>query len=930
MIRFLHPEAFLLVPLVVAALWRTARSRPVVAALRVALLVALVAVVADPVAVTARAGRDLVVVVDRSLSVPPTAAATPTEIAERAAREAGDDDRWGVVAFGRTAAVEAVPRAARAGVPPAAPVDGTATDLAAGLDAALATIPSGRDGSLVVISDGEATGGDAEAAARRARRRGIRVDVVPLRRAGVRDVAVEEVLLPPEVATGEPFQVAAWVRSDHAVEATVRLLRDGVVVAEGRRSLATGVERVLFRDVIGTPGVHALAVEVDAGADRVPENDRAMGVVRVEGRFRVLCVTPAGRADRLTRSLVAAGLEVVVSAAPSAPLRADALDGFRAVVLEDVPADDLPPGGMRALAAWVRDHGGGLIMTGGRASFGAGGYHRSVVEDVLPVSLEVREEQRKFSLAMAIALDRSGSMSAPAVGGPTKMDLANLGACAAVDVLTSQDAVAVLAVDSAPHVVVPMTPVRDRRAVQASIRRIESMGGGIFTATALHAAAAELAGARQGTRHIVLFADAADAEEPGDTETFVPALRRAGVTVSVIGLGSTADSDAAFLQRIAHLGGGRAFFASDASDLPRVFAQEAISVSRSALVDQPVALVALPDLVALGALDRGGAPSVGGYSVAYLKAGATRGYVTQDEQRAPFLSWWQHGLGRSAAFLGIADGELSGGLATWDRYGDTFATLVRWVAGSDAADEVFGSAVRRGHDGFIVVEADRDREDLFAAVEARVTLPSGEVRPVALTRTGPTRLEGRFALDGPGIFRPTLGVGAGRFVRIAPLVLPYAAEFAPRVDPTGGETLLRRLAELTGGRVDPPSGTLFDGPRVQRTSTSAAFPFVLAALLVFLLEILVRRTDWSPSLRGIGRRVVGLVRRVRGARPVAGRPVAPDRPGPAPAGPAVEASPEPGDPAPPAPPPVPPSAPRSPPDAPGIADVLDRTRRPRR
>ena len=56
-------------------------------------------------------------------------------------------------------------------------------------------------------------------------------------------------------------------------------------------------------------------------------------------------------------------------------------------------------------------------------------------------------------LQMSLVLDRSGSMAAPAGAGITKMDLANLGASAAIELLTPNDAVAVIPVDSAPHVI---------------------------------------------------------------------------------------------------------------------------------------------------------------------------------------------------------------------------------------------------------------------------------------------------------------------------------------------------------------------------------------------------------------------------------------------------------------------------------------------
>src|SRR5690606_16615375 len=112
------------------------------------------------------------------------------------------------------------------------------------------------------------------------------------------------------------------------------------------------------------------------------------------------------------------------------------------------PADDLPGGALEAIATWVRDLGGGLLMTGGEASFGPGGYHRTPVEDVLPVTMEIRQEQRRFSLALAIALDRSGSMQAAVGSGETKMDLANRGTVAAIELLGPLDSLAVIAVDS--------------------------------------------------------------------------------------------------------------------------------------------------------------------------------------------------------------------------------------------------------------------------------------------------------------------------------------------------------------------------------------------------------------------------------------------------------------------------------------------------
>ncbi len=669
------------------------------------------------------------------------------------------------------------------------------------------------------------------------------------------------------------------MRSDRPVSGTWRLERDGIVVAEGRRAFRAGLERIGVRDRIGTPGVHEVRLHVTLDApDRIPENDVARAALRVDAPARILAVTPGGRADRLTRSLLAAGLAVDVTGAADAPLTLDALDGYRAVILEDVPAEDLPDGALEALASFVTDLGGGLLMTGGKASFGAGGYHLSPVADVLPVSLELRQEQRKFALALAIALDRSGSMAMTVAGGGTKMDLGNRGTCAAIELLTTLDSVAVIAVDSAPHLVVPMGPVRDKPGIFAAVRSIESMGGGIFTSAAVHAAAGELSRAGQATKHIVVFADAADAEEPGDLDTFVPALAKGGITVSVIGLGSDTDSDAAFLKDLARWGRGRCTFVADPADLPRVFAQETIQVAKSALVEESTALVVRPEIRTLGALEALTPPTIGGFNVAYLRPGAQVALVAQDEWKTPAFSFWQRGLGRSAAFLGVADGALSGGLSTWPRYGDFFGTVVRWLAGSDASGSLFADARREGHEGVLAIEVEAGREvDLGRLAAVRVLDPQGggiaHVLGHCADRGGTTR-------DGARVMRPRRGRlgcasatsaprGRGRGgARAAPPVatpwtLPYSPEFEPRAVGEEGEALLARIAAESGGRVDPAEGTLFQG---SREGSASAFAGLAArwrwspCCTSCVLEILVRRTRASSPLAAGAQGDASLVR----------------------------------------------------------------------
>jgi len=383
-----------------------------------------------------------------------------------------------------------------------------------------------------------------------------------------------------------------------------------------------------------------------------------------------------------------------------------------------------------------------------------------------------------------------------------------------------------------------MQPVVDRAGISEKTRSIESNGGGIYIGAALHACAEQLARSTQKNRHIVLFADAADSEEPTDYQTFVPELVRAGVTVSVIGLGSDTDSDAELLKEIAKLGNGRIQFVADAADLPRVFAQETIQVARSAMVEQPTAVEVLPALATIGDMPAA-FPKLGGYSLAWARPRAELDLRSLDDQKAPLLCHWHVGLGRAAAFLGEADGEFSGELADWPRYADCFGTLVRWLCGGQTPG-LFVDAHRDGAFGHIAVEV----EDVLAAqldtARGVMTSPDGRVSDLVFERIGPSRLLARVPLDRDGIYRAALQV-AGTTVRVPPLALPYSPEYAPQPDPRAGERVLRRLAGTTGGRLQPTADQVLEGPRRSAGHDDLGVLCALLALGFLLAEIVVRR-----------------------------------------------------------------------------------------
>ncbi len=850
---FVRPELLLLLLPALWIWWSTRAASRTTQAIRLLAIVLVVGAIAAPYLRTSTAGRDLVIVVDRSLSMPTDSGDTARELIALAedAREAGD--RTAIVSFGGGAVLESLPHETQNFSSFTRPLDPDSSDLGEALDAALNLIPDERQGSILVISDGEENGRDPVDAARRAFARGIRVDVRPVARPAVADVSVERLDLPSQVSLAEPFQFSVWVHSDTALDAEFVLTRNGLELSRGMRSFTAGMNRLLFRDILTDGGMATYQVQLAHPNDRIAENNHGLGAVQATGTKPLLVLNHDGNEDTLVRALRKAELPVEVRSPESLRLTPLGLLRWRGVVLENVSAARIGSRGLDALADYVTERGGGLLMTGGKGSFGVGGYHLTAIDELLPVSMELRQEHRKQGVALVIVLDRSGSMGASAGTGMTKMDLANLGSVAAIELLSEIDAVGVIAVDSSDHTIQPLTQVSDVDALTSKVRTIESMGGGIFVYTGMLAAGKMLDPAPHTNRHIILFADAADAEEQERVPELVERLVEMGTSVSVIALGTEFDSDANFLKDVAKRGGGEAYFTMQATELPKLFAQDTMMVARSTFIEEDTEVQARPDLFGLGEVSADGFPVLEGYNLNYLRENAIAGIVTQDEYQAPILAFHQAGLGRSAAFCAQIGGTFGGRITSWDGFASFFVTLARWLVGQEEPQELFASVRRDGANAVVSVEVDPDAPvpPDTSNLSVRMRRPNGEYTEHLLERTDENRYETRIDLNGAGVAIGTIRLADGRFHNLPPIVLPYSPEFERATDPLAGERALRKLAADTGGEVAPPAHTLLRGPREAHAFRVISRELVLAALLALLIEIAGRRLGLWQSFAAV-------------------------------------------------------------------------------
>lgn len=793
-------------------------------------------------------GRDVWVLVDRSDSASATLATALPEWEQLLAKGRGRDDRLLFVDFADTPV-----RRDRGD-----PVFRGRTDvthLAAAVRHTLSELDPRRPSRLVVLSDGQSTeplDGVAEALIRARAPLDYRLALPP----ETTDYQLTDLRLPMEVEAGAAFLLEAQVRGNVDGLVPWELLRDGRPAGQGEVRVRHGAARLRLTDRLVGSGVVHYELRLTPALDAHPENNRASAWVLAGGRGRVLLLT-AFPDDPLVPLLQAGGatVEVVTDASTLAPGR---LTGARAVIFHNLPAWKVARGFLDELDFFVREQGGGLLMIGGRGSFASGGYFQSPIDELLPVSMELRQDHRKLAVALAIVMDRSGSMAAGAGPGQTKMDLADAGAARAIELLGDVDLVAVHAVDSEPHEVVPLTKVGpSRRTITEVVKRIVSTGGGIYVYKGLEAGWKELQKAEVGQRHLILFSDAADSEEPGDYQALIDEMRKAGCTISVIGLGTDADVDAALLKDIAARGNGRIFFSADAAALPEIFAQETVTIARAAFIEQPIGVQPTAGWREIAAQPLTWPEQIDGYNLSYLRPGATQAALSKDEYTAPLVASWQRGAGRAAAVTFPLGGDFSATARAWPQYTDFTRTLVRWLMGDDVPA---GLGLRT------MVQGDRLELALFVDQELAATTVQQPPSLVVATRerAGSGIVHATESVPweriAPGEFSAHVMLPASSWLRGAVQLGPYTLPFGPVAATAQAEWLtlperveaLHLLARQSGGDERINLAEVWSAPLPAGGSNAQPW-LLLTALGLVLADALLTR---------LGVRLLGRKRRI--------------------------------------------------------------------
>lgn len=648
----------------------------------------------------------------------------------------------------------------------------------------------------------------------------------------------------------------------------------------------------------GSTSNAAPAAAIPTPTDTVAENNRARAFTLASGRTSVLIIdgvssgNPNGSGAALSAALSAGGVEGggargtrgaggaggVVAAGGTAfsveTISPDAftgdmlsLQGFDTIILQNVPAESLDLAAQNALATYVREMAGGLIMVGGPDSFGPGGWKGTPIESVLPVKFDLPEQLVTPAAAVVIVLDMSGSMSRSVMGSSlSQMEIASEGAARAIKAMDPLDMVGVVAFSDRTEVILPLERNRDPSRAADRVRSIMP-DGGTTIGPALQIAGAQLAGANATEKHIILLTDgrSTDADAlPAIAEN----LHKQGIKLSSISVGD--ETDTTSLVAIARIGGGKFYRVVDPLLLPRIFVK-AVRVIRSPMIRLEDFVPALAgadtsrgradadSAVVAELLDasrgRGGIPPLHGLVLTRPRLDAAVTIAAVTPRGDPLLAYWNVGLGKAAAWTSDAH-DWSADWLNWPGYSRMWSQLVRTVA-RPAANRDLELRAELDQDRLLIrleslgMQAS-DAANASLTVPVTVFAPDGSRVETTLAPIGSGLYEVRADAPLSGTYIVVARPRAGDNSPLPPLIAGVSRTEGLEYRSTRSNTrLLEEIAARTGGRVlswqSPATARLFDRQGVPPAEMRLSIwrPLLWALLAVMLLDIATRRIAWD-------------------------------------------------------------------------------------
>jgi len=755
----------------------------------------------------------------------------------------------------------------------------TATDIASALTYAASLFSKPETARIVLISDAIETDGAAGNVIKSVAAQGIKVDTVyfPGDSLGY-EVQLIGMAKPEEkILVGEKFLVELSVQSSYEGSAVITPYDNSIAGEPMEIELVEGIQTVTIPYTFTLPGMHEMSFEIESSNDELAINNSYLSYIYLEIFDDILILEKYDDESQALTSMLKDELNVTVKSVDDVenlPKTVDELRAFDEVILCNVANDDLPEGFIDILYPYVHDFGGGLFTICGNeggpglnSEWTANAYTRDDMygtkyQEMLPVEII----NYTPPVAVMIIIDTSGSMYSAGAQSDyesSKLAYAIQGAEACLDALTERDYVGVMTLADSYDEQIELTPRTQRDKILTAIATLEENakegltgGGTIFSAALERAGKALSAMTTVEKRHIIIVTDGEPAGTDEERYTYwFEENAKLDITTSIVGIQCSVAAEMKMTQMLVdHAGVSEENFhnVDDITDVPETMrADLEVPEIKEANYETFTPQIKVENHIVTNGIDPTLMPTLDGYYGVKLKEGAK---VILAGPYTPIYSEWKFGKGTVGTFACDLNGTWSQSLTT----SDTGELLVNNIITS-----IFPTEKVKPID----IEAEVSGDNYTTQLSVYTTLGEGEyieatiTSPVAEGATEP-RVQVLSAGAADGYSRMTFSVlnpgmheilvqkkdADGNVISETTIykALSYSKEYDMFADRDAAEGLASMIASAGGGEeITDPWQVFQNAAKYIYHVIDPKIPFMIAIILLFLLDIAARKFKWK-------------------------------------------------------------------------------------
>lgn len=739
--------------------------------------------------------------------------------------------------------------------------DRTSTDIKTALDYSKDLFSENCVKRLVLVSDGKETDDSAIDSIESLINSSITVDAVLLDSKEGDEIAITGIEYTDHCFLNKAQTAKVSIYSHKQTTAKIELLSEGEVKQSKEVDLAKGMSVYsidLPSDQVGTFKYEVKVTPLTGDVDKYEENNQKSFEQDFTDEINVLLLSNTSADLNAIKAMNLYTDKAKIDAyykVSDYPYTLEEFMKYDEIILSDVNISEIGycDEFVANLNTAVKYYGKSLITYGATYS-GASGDYVKTYNDMLPVQYESDEPK-----ALILLIDVSYSMEGD------KLKQAKAGAIACLDLLGEKDYIGVVTFSDSTKVVVSLTSAKYKTAITNRINSI-TVEGSTTMKPGLVKCEEMLSGSDFEFKNVICLSDGLPFDTKKDLQTQVYKMAAKNISVSFINIANK--SGESLLTTLATYGNGTYYYAASAGSIVKII-QSSVSeeITNKAIEEDTTIQVHVADDGTLKDVDTSGFTSIGGYNYCRMKTLATTVLTVQYQTETdfskvmtiPLYAYWDFGKGRVSSFTSSLSGSWTKNFRSKTDGIKFFQNATNESLPQRKTDNNMDfTYTTKGKTTNVVLTSNDGDKTATAKIE--VTAPDQSVSNYDMVFDGTsyvvdinTSVIGEYSVK---LTYKGSGEGSKEETYTYPLFFDYSSEF----DTTNGtdNTLLYNLAKQNGNYY---KGTykldLLDSELQFRSYNSSMLWFLLATVIIFLIDVLIRKSDFKkkkkePKIKEIG------------------------------------------------------------------------------